>query len=151
MIPSTGWLPAGSNSNGLPLEGVLPVPMTGTYSEGGTFFGGTTEVDFLQIAALITLSSVAGRFGYTVGQLGVPPARMFQATLTQPKVFGVAILDSFTPPEISQEFFEFNAYTQLACLVDPLVGVGVEFSGCFTSADQPYSEDSQATPVYGDA
>lgn len=151
MIPSTGWLPVDSNSNGLPLEGDLPVSMVGTYSEGGTVFGGTTEVDFTQIAALITLSSIAGKFGYTIGQLGIPPARMFQAILTQPKIFGVLILDSFTPPEVAQEFFEFNAYTQLACAVDPLVGVVVGFSSCLASTDQPYSEDSQATPVYGDA
>lgn len=151
MIPSTGWLDAGLNTNGIPVEGILPIPMTGTYSEGGVFFGGTTEVDFLQIAALITLSSVAGKFGYTIGAKDVPPARMFQAILTQPKVFGMCILDSFTPPEVSQEFFEFNAYTQLACMVDPLVGVSVGFSDSPPATDAAFSEGSPTVPTYGDA
>lgn len=116
-LPDNGWLSEGSETGGTPFEGLLPVPYSGRYYEGadGTLLG-TTEIDFSQISIIFELSFILERFGYGRSPGTTEFARMLQIDLVQAEVFGVILLDSFTPPAIANEFFEFPAYTQLACV-----------------------------------
>lgn len=116
-LPAQGWLPEILNTNGIPLEGLLPEEYIGVYSEGGDgILLGVTELDFLQVAVIFDASFIREHFGYSRS----PITGGFEGTLgielVQSQVFGVLLLDSFTPPRVAEEFFEFPAYTQDACV-----------------------------------
>jgi hypothetical protein len=117
MLPALGWLPENLNTGGIPFEGPLPVEYVGTYSDGGdgTLIG-ATELDFLQVAVIFESSFIRERFGYSANPMTGDYERMLLLELVQDEVFGVLLLDSFTPPAIAAEFFEFPAYTQDACV-----------------------------------
>lgn len=116
-LPAQGWLPENLNTGGNPFEGPLPVEYKGTYYEGadGVMLG-ATELDFVQVSIIFERSFIRERFGYGLSPGTSDFARMLTIDLVQAEVFGVLLLDSFTPPAIANEFFEFPAYTQAACV-----------------------------------
>jgi hypothetical protein len=116
-LSALGWLPEGMNTGGIPFEGPLPVEYIGVYHEGGdgTFIG-VTELDFRQIAVIFESSFIRERFGYSASPINGDYEPMLRIELVQDGVFGVLLLDSFTPPAIAAEFFEFPAYVQDACV-----------------------------------
>ena len=129
MLPALGWLLESLNTGGTPFEGPLPVEYVGTYYEGGNgILIGATELDFTQIAVIFESSFIRERFGYAASPLSGDYERMLRIELVQAEVFGVLLLDSFTPPAIAAEFFEFPAYQQAACVggvtgTPPIYGV----------------------------
>jgi len=117
VIPSTGWLPQGSNTNSPPEGRLLPEEFVARYTEGGDgIILGSTEVDFKQVRLLFVTSFIRERFGYGRSAFSGAFVRILNIDLVQPNVFGVLLLDSFTPPGLADEFFEFIPYTQGACI-----------------------------------
>lgn len=152
MIPATGWLPHANNQNALPAGGRLPKEFAAHYFEGGDgVILGATELDFSQVSILFVTSFVRERFGYGRAVPGPDLTTILTVDLVQPDVFGVLLLDSFTPPAIAEEFFEFDAYTQLACL-GGIPGTPGEFGACLVSTPVNYADDqSAAVPAYTEA
>lgn len=116
-LSGQGWLPENLLTGGIPFEGPLPVEYIGVYYEGGdgTLIG-ATELDFQQVAVIFEASFIRERFGYSAAPGTGDYESMLRIELVQAGVFGVLLLDSFTPPAIADEFFEFGAYTQDACV-----------------------------------
>lgn len=149
-LPSTGWLPIGSTGSIEVLELVLPTPYVGTYKEGVSLSNEpivqTSNLTFEQIALIDVLSICSIVLGQNL--LG---ARAFEVSLTRQGVYGFLLLDSFTPPLITQEFFEFNAYTQLSCVGSSFTGTPPTYSGCTEGDDTGYVEGGATTPTFEDA
>lgn len=146
MLPGT-WLPESENTGGIPFEGRLPEPYEGTYTEGGNGqLMGTTELDFQQVSLLFIQSFIEETFGY--GPQAASYERTLRIILRQPEVFGVLLLDSFTPPAVAGEFFEFPPDIQDACTGSVLQGVAPVLSACETGDPTSYSEDTLAAPTY---
>lgn len=149
MLPGT-WLPESDNTGGIPFEGRLPVPYDGIYTEGGNgTLMGTTELDFQQVALIFIQSFLVETFGY--GPHEASYERTLRIILRQPEVFGVLLLDSFTPPAVAGEFFEFPADIQDACQGDVLVGIDPTFGACETSIEPTFAEPSAARPTFTEA
>lgn len=146
---SGNWLSESDNTNLDPPPEMLPIEYVGTYYEGGDgVIVGSSEVDFRQIAAIFTVSFLRERFGYGRSLFSAAWVRILNINLVQQQVFGVILVDSFTPPAIGNEFFEFLAYTQAACVgvpdsTDPV------FSGCTVADVTPdYAEAGKVTPAF---
>lgn len=133
MLPSGGWLADANITGGIPFEGVLPEEYLGVYSEGGNgVIIGSTELDFEQIHLIFELSFLRERFGYGESADSTDLTTIFTIEMVQAAVFGVLLLDSFTPPRIAAEFFEFVGPLNVAC-VNGLVGEEVAFGPCADS------------------
>lgn len=150
MLPVQGWLAEQNNTNIDPVEGPLPVEYSGRYYEGGDgVIVGSTELDFRQVSAIFVLSFIRERFGYGRSQASSHWVRILNIDLVQQNAFGVILLDSFTPPAVANEFFEFLAYTQDACCDDCPVELVSVYSGCTASElDPTFMEDVVPTPVF---
>jgi hypothetical protein len=130
VIPASGWLPQANNTNSPPSGHLLPIEFVAHYFEGGDgVILGATELDFRQIELLFVTSFIRERFGFGRSSFSDSLVRMFTIDMVQPDIFGVLLLDSFTPPAVGEEFFEFPAYTQLAC-VGCEDGAAVSFGAC---------------------
>jgi len=147
MLPDTGWLPGDVDVGGIPLNSPLPTPFIGTYYEGGDgVVIGETELDFEQVSAFFEQSFIDAHFGY--GHAGDGSyLRVFYILIVQPQAFGVMLLDSFTPPPLANELFEFDSYTQLAC-VQGLSGAVVIFGRCKTGTPTEFNSISSVIPSY---
>lgn len=116
MIPATGWLPQDRNQLANPSGKTLPEPFVGRYFEGGDgVILGATELDFREVTLLFVKSFIRERFGYGRSSFSDAFVAILNIDLTQNDVFGVILVDSFNPPALAAEFFEFPAYTQGAC------------------------------------
>jgi hypothetical protein len=139
MLPSNGWLDQSQITGGIPYEGPLPEEHVGTYYEGGDgVMLGSTELDFRQANIIFELSFIRERFGFAWDEDHTDLTTMLSIQMVQDAVFGVLLLDSFTPPLIGAEFFEFIAYQQLAC--QGLLGEEVPFGACPEGFDAVESE-----------
>jgi hypothetical protein len=149
-LPSTGWLAIGSTGALEVLDLELPVPYIGTYKEGVSFANDpitkATDLSFDQLSIIDVLASCSIILGYSV--IG---ARAFEVSLTRNGVYGFLLVDSFTPPLVTQEFFEFNAYTQLSCVGSTFFGTAPLYSACLDADDTSFVEDSSHVPTYEDA
>lgn len=143
------WLAESNNTNLDPPPEFLPEEYTGLYYEGGNgVIIGASEVDFRQIAAIFTISFIRERFGYGHSLYSDAYVRILNILLVQQQVFGVILVDSFTPPGIGNEFFEFEAYTQDACVGVPDSTVPV-FSTCQDADIEPeYVEAAKSVPAF---
>lgn len=113
----SGWLPENLITGGNPFDGPLPVEYSGRYTEGGTGeMIGSTELSFKRLGVIFEASFIRERFGYGTDPNSSEFVRVLSIDLVQDGVFGVLLLDNFEPPAIAAEFFEFDAYTQLACV-----------------------------------
>lgn len=149
-LPTNGWLDESVNTGGIPFEGPLPEEYTGQYFEGGDgVLLGQTEIDFLQIAIIFELSFIRERFGYSMSPGTSEFARTLTIQLVQAEVFGVLLIDSFTPPNIANEFFEFAAYVQAAC-DGGLSGSTPLFGPCKTGEDVVAEELVGAATSYSE-
>jgi hypothetical protein len=148
VIPATGWLTHENNQGALPAGGLLPKEFVGHYFEGGDgVIIGATELDFLQVAVLFVTSFIRERFGYGKSATSENFVPILTIDLVQPEVFGVLLLDSFTPPAIAAEFFEFPAYTQGACM-GGVPGTPGEFGTCLVSTPVDVVEAEPVTPAF---
>lgn len=146
MIPGT-WLPESDNTGGIPYPGRLPVSFDGVYTEGGNgTLMGQTELDFQQVSLIFIQSFIQETFGY--GPHEANYERTLRIILRQQEVFGVLLLDSFTPPAVAGEFFEFPADIQDACQGDTFVGIAPTLSACETGSATDYAEATQTRPTY---
>lgn len=147
-LPSGGWLPENLLTGGVPFDGPLPVEYSGHYSEGGdgTILG-ATEIDFVQAAVIFEQSFIRERFGYGLSPGTSDFARVLTIDLVQAEVFGVLLLDSFTPPAISNEFFEFPAYQQAACVGGISAAVPI-FGLCASGTPTVATEVLGTSPVF---
>lgn len=111
MIPDGGWEPESNNTGGAVFASLLPIPFDAVYTEGGD---GTIKqistLPFQQVSAETIGSVVLPVFGS-----GPSGDRTMRITLRQPKVFGVMLLDSFTPSLVGYEFFDVDPYVQDVC------------------------------------
>jgi len=123
---------------------------TGLYYEGGNGeILGSTEVDFRQIAAIFTVSFLRERFGYGRSLYSDAYVRILNILLVQQQVFGVILVDSFTPPGIGNEFFEFAPYTQDACCDDCPGSEPPVLSSCTVGEVAPvYAEEAETVPAF---
>lgn len=148
-IPSTGWLDIGTTGSLEVLELDLPIPYVGIYKEGVALPNDpviqATNLSFEQISAIAVLAAASIIVGHFFS------LRAFEVSLTRTGVYGFILLDSFTPPLITQEFFEFNAYTQLSCVGSSFTGTPPAYSGCAEGDDTEYVEDGVTTPTFEDA
>lgn len=147
-LSGQGWLPENLNTGGIPYEGPLPVEYVGTYTEGGdgTFIG-TTELDFRQVAVIFESSFIRERFGYSAAPGTGDYEPMLSIELVQDGVFGVLLLDSFTPPAIAAEFFEFPAYTQDAC-VGGITATTPLYGTCASGVVVPTTDVEGTVPIF---
>lgn len=149
-LPSTGWLPLGAIESIEVLDLELPLPYIGNYKEGVALpnepIVGTTTLSFEQIAVIDVLAECSIILGHNL--LG---AAAFEVSLIRRGVYGFLLVDSFTPPLITQEFFEFNAYTQLSCVGSSFTGTSPTYSGCTEGDDTGYVEGGATTPTFEDA
>lgn len=152
MLPSTGWLSEAANTGGNPIDGPLPVEYAVQYTDGGTgVVLGATDLPLSQVAALFELSFLRETFGYGTNPVVVGQyCRVLAIELVQAQVFGVLLLDSFTPPAISNEFFEFDAYMQTACDGGDEGAVPI-YGLCAAGTDVPFDDTESTTPVYVEA
>ena len=144
------WLSESNNTNLDPPGEFLPVEYIGTYYEGGDgVIVGGVELDFTQIAAIFVVSFIRERFGYGASLYSRAWVRILNIALVQQQVFGVIIVDSFTPPAVANEFFEFPAYTQLACVAGD-EGSDEPFGSCMLGEFVPAYGDTEApsTPAF---
>jgi hypothetical protein len=132
MIPSGGWESESRNTNGPVFASDLPIPHDCIYTEGGD---GTIQKEsalgFLQSSIEFIESVVLPAFGS-----GLANARTMRITLRQPRVFGVLLLDSFTPPLVGYEFFDVVPFTQDVCLTPAFQGFSAVLSGCAVGVDK---------------
>jgi len=150
-LPAQGWLPTILNTNGIPFEGPLPEEYIGVYSEGGDgILLGTTELDFLQVAVIFDTSFIREHFGYSRSPITGGFEGTLRIELVQPEVFGVLLLDSFTPPRVAEEFFEFTAYTQDAC-VGGVLATTPMYGLCAIGTPIDTSDVESATPIFTEA
>ncbi len=149
-LPSTGWLPLGKSGTGEVLDLVLPTPYIGTYKEGVSLpnepIVQTSNLTFEQVALIDVFAECSIILGHNL--LG---AAAFEVSLIRRGVYGFLLVDSFTPPLITQEFFEFNAYTQLSCVGSSFTGTPPAYSGCTEGDDTGYVEGGATTPTFEDA
>lgn len=146
MIP--GWIPENLLTGGIPFEGPLPVQYSGRYSEGGDgIILGSTEIDFIDISVIFEQSFIVERFGYGFSPPSSEYARILTIDLVQAEVFGVLLLDGFTPPAIANEFFEFRADTQDAC-VGGLTGSVPIYGVCQVGSAAAFSDLGISTPTF---
>lgn len=147
-LPTQGWLSESANTGGIPFDGPLPVEFIGVYYEGGNgVFIGTTELDFLQISVIFESSFIRERFGYSQSVISSGYERMLRIELVQHGVFGVLLLDSFTPPGIAAEFFEFGAFTQVAC-VGGLTGAVPIYGLCAVGTPVVAADINGTVPIF---
>lgn len=143
-----GWLPENLNTGGTPFEGPLPVEYKGRYYEGGDgVILGSTEIDFVDIDVIFEQSFIVERFGYGISPPSQEYARILTIDLVQAQVFGVLLLDGFTPPAIANEFFEFQLPPQLAC-DGGLTGSTPLFGVCQTGTPVTAAEVLGASTVF---
>lgn len=152
MLPANGWLADANVTGGLPFDGPLPEEFSGLYTEGGDgVVLGATELDFKQSHIIFELSFIRERFGF--GKSLVVGAkdyvRILSIELVQDSVFGVLMIDSFTPPAIANEFFEFDYFKQKACILAP-TGLDVAFTPSVEGNDVVVVEAVAATPTYSE-
>lgn len=150
MLPSTGWLTVGTTGSPEVLDLELPTPYTGNYKEGVGLPNEpiiqASNLTFDQVAFIAVLAQCSIALGHNLFN-----ARALEVSLTRQGVYGFLLLDSFTPPLITQEFFEFNAYTQLSCVGSSFTGTPPAYSGCAEGDDTEYVEDGVTTPTFEDA
>lgn len=126
MIPTGGFLPEAKNNGGAISASELPIPFDGVYTEGGDgTIGKASTLGFSQAGILFTGSIVDELFG-----TGLHNDKTMRITLRQPKVFGVLLLDSFTPPLVGYEFFDVDAYVQDVCLAPAYTVEDPAYAGC---------------------
>ena len=149
-LPSTGWLDIGQTGSLEVLDLELPVDYVGTYREGVTLYQEviipTTNLEFTQLSQLATLADSTIVIGHTL-----TGARAFEISLIRRGVYGFLLIDSFTPPLITQEFFEFDADTQLSCVGSSFIGTPPTYSTCARGNDTEYVEGASTTPTFEDA
>lgn len=126
MIPDGGWEPESNNTGGAVFASELPIPFDGLYTEGGD--GTITKLStlpFQQVLIESIESVVLPLFG-----AGSSGDRTMRVTLRQSRVFGVLLLDSFTPSVVGYEFFEVDPFTQDVCTAPAFIGFSPVMSGC---------------------
>lgn len=150
MLSGQGWLTENLLTGGAPFAEPLPEDYVGLYWEGGdgTILG-ATELDFSQINVLFEQSFIRERFGYGIEPGTGDYTRVLTIELVQANVFGVLLLDSFTPPAIANEFFEFAAYTQLAC-VDGITASTPIYGSCQSGEEVDVTEVEGSTVSFSE-
>lgn len=121
-LPPSGWLPGDVLTEITTPVIPLPTPFVGSYTEGGIAVAAIVPLAFPELLVEEIGANHEAWAGYSIhGE------RTLTIQLIRDEVFGTILVDMFTPPVISTMFFEFDAYTQLACVdgLDssvPLVG-----------------------------
>lgn len=113
-LPPSGWLPADILTEITTPTIPLPTPFTGNYSEGGSSVDTVAPEEWKEFSAI----EIGAHDSFSAG-FDSNHASTLVVVLSRDEVFGAILVDSFNPPVLSM-FFEFDAYTQLAC-VDGLV------------------------------
>lgn len=122
----------------------LPVPLVGSYVEGGPSIETLVPKPFKESLVLEIGANHALMAGYSHQN-----ERTFEVQLIRDEVFGAVLIDYVTPPVLSTMFFEFDAYTQLAC-VDGLPSSVPLFGTAKSGADTAYTEEVGTATEYSE-
>lgn len=145
MLPASGWLDEPQLKR--PIDALLPVPYALEYWEGGL---GPIEIispqPFPLFDDLFVASFINRRVGYVINPV---PLRLLRLEFVQINVFGVLLLDAFTPPNITPEIIDFNYSPWQACTTPAQIGTDasitpeatsdVTFTGCEIGSDTEYT------------
>lgn len=110
-LPSSGWLPPDVLTEITTPVIPLPTPFVGSYTEGGASLAAIVPQAFKELVVHEIGANHLAQAGYSAQR-----ERTLVIQLIRDEVFGAILVDLFTPPVLSTMFFEFDAYTQLACV-----------------------------------
>lgn len=99
MIPASGWLPFGSNTNQSADAAPLPVVHELSYGDGaqGIYEPGEEQVQFenrIWSAGAVSFAPLAGFVGNDYG---------FLVTITQDGAYGAVLVDMLDPPDLTKD------------------------------------------------
>lgn len=143
-LPPSGWLPGNVSTEITTPVIPLPTPFVGSYVEGGSSIETLVARPFLEFL-LIEIGGLAT----TAAGYSEDLERTLVITLIRNEVFGTMLLDMFTPPKLSSMFYDFDAYTQLAC-VNGLTASVPLFGGAQSGADTAYADEVGTPTEYAD-
>lgn len=139
-LPPSGWLPGDVLTEITTPVIPLPTPFVGSYIEGGSSIQTIVAKPFKEDKTIEIGANHLLIAGYSHLR-----ERTFEVQLIRDEVFGAVLVDYVTPPVLSTMFFEFDAYTQLAC-VDGLTSSVPLFGAAKAGADTAYT-DEVGTPT----
>ncbi len=147
MIPAGGWEPESANTGGAVFASDLPIPFDGLYTEGGDgTISKPSTLPFSQTLVESIESIVLPLFG-----AGPSGDRTMQITLRQPRVFGVLLLDSFTPSIVGYEFFDVDPFVQDVCTAPAFQGFTPTLSGCAVGITEEQTKVNGSATTFTDA